>query len=319
MDKPICVDIFLAKGSRVDPKLSLIAGQAGLSKEIKMSEINRPGLALAGHYDHFGYGRVQLFGLGESAYLKRLSQEERVNIYEKFFSYDVLCCIFTHNEYPDELFCKIAEEKSVPVFVTARETTSFVSILTHFLYNLFSPEVTLHATLVDVFGIGVLLMGESSVGKSECALELLERGHKLVADDMVKVKKVDEALLMGSGSSVLKHYMEIRGLGILNARDLWGMRSVLNRKRIELVACLEQWKENQEYERLGLDENTYTILEIDVPYVTVPVRPGRNIPVIIEAAALNQHLRKLGINSARQLDESIKELNRKHLKNSEEL
>lgn len=319
MVKQICLDIFLQKSTRVDLNLTLVAGAAGLNKEIKVSEINRPGLTLAGHYEHFGYDRVQLFGRGETAYLNHLSPDELKNVYEKFFSYDILCCVFSHNVYPDELFCEIAEAKSVPVFVTTRTTTSFVSILTYLLYNLFSPETTLHATLVDVFGIGILLMGESSVGKSECALELLERGHKLVADDMVKVKKVDETLLMGSGTELLQHYIEIRGLGIINARDLWGMRSVLNRKRIELIAFLEVWDENKDYERLGLDDNTYTILDIEVPFVTVPVRPGRNIPVIIEAAALNQHLKKLGVNSAQQLDESIKELNRKSRQQTEEL
>ncbi|MCL2025536.1 MAG: HPr(Ser) kinase/phosphatase [Leptospirales bacterium] len=290
----------------VDPYIRLVAGEPGLSKEVKISEINRPGLALVGFYDFFAYDRVQIFGLGESAYLKRLSSEQREAVYKEFFSYDILCCIFTHNEMPDELFCRLADEKGVSVLVTERKTTNFVSILTHLLYDLLAPVKTVHATFVDVYGIGVLLMGESGVGKSECALELLERGHKLVGDDMIEIKKVDDVLLIGSCTDTLKHYMEIRGLGIINVRDIFGIRSVCEKKRIELVALLEEWNDEKEYDRLGLDENIYTILDVKVPTITVPVKPGRNIPIIIETAALNQHLKNLGINSAWQLNESLK-------------
>ncbi|MDR3237998.1 MAG: HPr(Ser) kinase/phosphatase [Spirochaetia bacterium] len=308
MKKQVYVNIFLETGLRVDPRITLIAGESGLSKEIKISEMNRPGLALAGFYDFFAYDRIQIFGLGEAAYMKQLPPEQKRNVYEKFFSYDILCCIFTHSERPDELFCKMADENGVSVFVTERKTTNFVGLLTHLLYNLFAPAISVHATLVEVFGIGIMLMGKSGVGKSECALELLERGHKLVADDVVEIKKVDEVLLVGNRTDILKHYMEIRGLGIINVQDIFGIRSVRNKKRIELVASLEEWDDTKEYERLGLDENTYPILDIKLPLITVPVRPGRNIPVIIEAAALNQHLKKLGINSAQQLDERLKNL-----------
>jgi len=238
--------------------------------------------------------------------MKRLPSEQREAVYKEFFSYNILCCIFTHNETPDELFCRMANDKGVPVLVTEMETTNFVSILTHLLYDLLAPIKTVHATLVDVYGIGVMLMGKSGVGKSECALELLERGHKLVGDDMIEIKKVDGVLLIGSCTDTLKHYMEIRGLGIINVRDIFGIRSVCDKKRIELVALLEEWDDEKEYDRLGLDENIYTILDIKLPLVTVPVKPGRNIPIIIETAALNQHLKKLGVNSAWQLDDSLK-------------
>lgn len=306
MKKPAYVKMLLNETGSINPNISLLTGKAGLEKEIKVKEINRPGLALAGFYDFFAYDRIQIFGRGEDAYLKQLSTEQRKIVYEKFFSYDVLCCIFTHGKAPDELFCKTANEKNVPVLITERTTTNFVSILTHFLDDIFAPETTLHATFVDVFGIGVLLTGESGVGKSECALELLERGHRLVADDMVEVKKVDETLLMGNGTPLLRHYMEIRGLGIINVMDIFGIRSVKNRKRIELVVSLEEWNANAEYERLGLDEQTYSIMDIVLPYITVPVKPGRNIPIIIEAAALNRRLKKIGVNSVKQLDEKIK-------------
>ncbi len=307
MDKKLIIANFLDDTPRVDLQLSLLAGKSGLKKTVTLSDINRPGLTLAGFFDFFAHDRIQIFGLGETAYMRQLLPENRSSVYSKFFSYEVLCCIFTHNEKPDDLFLRFADEAGVPVMVTRRDTTRFTSILIHFLDSIFAPKVTLHATLVDVFGIGILLMGKSGVGKSECALELVERGHRLVADDMVTVKKADETMLMGSGSPLLKHHMEIRGLGIINVQDIFGIRSVRNRKRIELVALLEEWDANTEYDRLGLEEKKYTILDIDVPFITVPVRPGRNIPIIIEAAALDQRLKKSGTHSARDLDKRIQD------------
>ncbi len=306
MRKQIHVNIFLKKDLSVDPQIRLVAGEGGLGREIQVSEINRPGLALAGFYDYFAFNRIQIFGMGEFSYMEQLEPELKRERYRKFFSYDVMCCIFTHGKEPDPLFCSFADEKNVPVMTTELGTTKFISLLSHLLFNVFAPETTLHATFVDVFGIGVILMGKSGVGKSECALELLERGHRLVADDMVEVRKVDEAILIGKGTDLLKPYMEIRGLGIINVRDIYGIRSVKNMKRIELVALLEEWNPEAQYERLGLDEKTYNIMDIEVPFITVPVRPGRNIPIIIEAAALNQRLKKFGINSVRELDQRIK-------------
>ncbi len=180
-------------------------------------------------------------------------------------------------------------------------------MLTHIVEATFAESVTIHGTLVDVFGIGILLIGKSGVGKSETALELIERGHRLIADDLVEVKKIDESLLMGNGSELIRHHMEIRGIGILNVRDIFGIRSVRNRKRIELVAELQEWDANTHYDRLGIEEQVYTILDIEVPYIIVPVRPGRNIPIIIETAALNQRLKKIGVFSAQELDKKIQE------------
>ncbi|HOW81334.1 MAG TPA: HPr(Ser) kinase/phosphatase [Spirochaetota bacterium] len=305
MGQKIRISDFLKNTGRVDLRIRLIAGSAGVGREIENVEINRPGLTLAGFYDFFAYDRIQIFGLGEAAYMKQLSDEEKNTAYGKFFSYDVLCCIFTHDEEPDRLFIDYANNKNVPVFVTSRSTTRFVSIFTHLLDEVFSQSVTLHGTLVAVYGIGILILGKSGVGKSETALELIERGHRLVADDMVEVKKIDESLLMGSGSPILRHHMEIRGLGIINVRDIFGIGSVRNRKRVELVALLEEWDSAKEYDRLGMEEQMYSILDLDVPFLTIPVRPGRNIPIIIETAALNQRLKKMGIYSARELDEKI--------------
>ncbi|HXK66604.1 MAG TPA: HPr(Ser) kinase/phosphatase, partial [Spirochaetota bacterium] len=180
-------------------------------------------------------------------------------------------------------------------------------LLTHIVEAAFAESVTIHGTLIDVFGIGILLIGKSGVGKSETALELIERGHRLIADDLVEIKKIDESLLMGSGSELIRHHMETRGIGILNVRDIFGIRSVRNRKRIELVAELQEWDANTHYDRLGIEEQVYTILDIEVPYIIVPVRPGRNIPIIIETAALNQRLKKMGVFSAQELDKKIQE------------
>ncbi len=303
--RKIFVRDFKDNESKIDLQITLVGGKEGLGKEVTVGDLNRPGLGLAGFFDFFAFDRIQIFGLGETAFIRQLAVDRKREIYQKFFSFDVLCCIFTHNEFPDEMFLEFANEYKVPTFVTKHRTTRFISLLTHVLEEFFSPLVVMHGTLVDVFGVGVLLMGKSGVGKSECALEMIERGHRLVADDIVEIRKIDESLLMGSGSDIIRHHMEIRGLGIINVREIFGIRSVRNRKRIELVVLLEEWDNAKEYDRLGIDEKKHTILDIDVPFITVPVRPGRNIPIIIETAALNQRLKKVGVFSARELDNRI--------------
>ncbi len=307
MANTILVKNFLEDTGPIDLQIRLVAGSSGLDKEIRVGDINRPGLTLAGFYEFFAYDRIQIFGLGESAYLRQLSDTQKRHVLEKFFSYDVLCCVFTHNEEPDRQFVEFADQKGVPVFVTLKDTTKFTSSLVYLLNEAFAPTLTLHGTFIDVYGIGVLLIGKSGVGKSECALELVERGHRFIADDVVLVKRVDESILMGSGSPLLKHHMEIRGLGIINVKDIFGIRSVRDRKRVELVVVLEEWVQNKEYDRLGLEETTYPLLDMHVPSIMVPVRPGRNIPIIVETAALNQRLKKLGIFTARDLDQNIQE------------
>jgi HPr kinase/phosphorylase len=307
METKIQLKNFLDDAGIIDLQIRLVAGKSGLDKEIWVGDINRPGLTLAGFYDFFAYDRIQIFGLGESAYLHQLTQEKKREVLEKFFSYDVLCCIFTANKEPDKLFTDYADKKGVPVFVTKKDTTRFTSSLIYLLNEAFAPTCTIHGTFVDVYGVGVLLIGKSGVGKSECALELVERGHRFIADDVVIIKRVEESILLGYGSSILKHHMEIRGLGIINVRDIFGIRSVKNRERVELVVIMEEWDSNKQYDRLGLEEQVYPILDIDVPNIVVPVRPGRNIPIIVETAALNQRLKKIGIYSAQELDQNIQE------------
>ncbi|MGL4370447.1 MAG: HPr(Ser) kinase/phosphatase [Spirochaetota bacterium] len=290
-----------------DLRLRIVAGESGVDREIPEAEINRPGLSLSGFFDFFAYNRIQIFGKGEMAYLKSVDHDREKAIYNQFFSYDILCCIFTHGDQPSALFLEYANERGVPVMVADQPTTRFVSHITHMIAMAHAPTVAIHGTLVDVFGLGVLLLGKSGVGKSETALELIERGHRLVADDIVEIRKVDDLLIMGSGSNLIKHHIEIRGLGILNIREIYGIRSVRNRKRIELVASLEDWVEGKVYDRLGIDEGRYNILDVEVPHIIVPVRPGRNIPVIVETAALNLRLKKMGVNSARELDQKLQD------------
>lgn len=307
MNTRVRVKDFLEETGSIDLHMRLVAGASGLEKEIRDGDFNRPGLTLAGFYDFFAYDRIQIFGLGECAYLSQLGETDKKRVLETFFSYDVLCCIFTHDNEPDSIFVEFAEKKGVPVFVTSRDTTKFITSVVYLLNEAFAPTKTIHGTFVDVYGIGVLLIGRSGVGKSECALELIERGHRFIADDLVEIKRVDETILMGSGAPVLKHHMEIRGLGIINVKDIFGIRSVRDRKRVELVVIMEEWDQNKEYDRLGLEELTYSILDLDVSSIMVPVRPGRNIPIIVETAALNQRLKKQGIFTARELDRSIQE------------
>lgn len=290
-----------------DLRLRIVAGEDRVDREIPEAEINRPGLSLSGFFDFFAFDRIQIFGKGETAYLRSMTPEQERAIYEQFFSYDILCCIFTHAEEPSPLFLEFARAKGTPILITDHPTTRFVSMLTHMVAQAHAPTTAIHGTLVDVFGLGVLLLGKSGVGKSETALELIERGHRLVADDIVEIKKVDDSLIMGSGSNLIRHHIEIRGLGILNIRDIYGIRSVRNRKRIELVASLEDWDETKTYDRLGIDERRYNILDVEVPHIIVPVRPGRNIPVIVETASLNLRLKKMGVNSARELDQKLQD------------
>jgi HPr kinase/phosphorylase len=309
--KKLFIRDLLDQTRDINLQLELLAGEQGLDKEIVSGDVNRPGLSLAGFFDFFAYGRIQVFGLGETAYMRKLPDDQMKEMLETFFSYDVFCCIFTHDVRPNDIFRQLANNKNIPTFVTKFRTTRFVSLWTHAVEEYFSEEVTIHGSLVDVFGVGVLLLGKSGVGKSECALELLEKGHRLVADDVVEIQKIDELFLFGTSAEIIKHHMEIRGLGILNVREIYGIGSVRNRKRIDLIIMLEEWDEGREYDRLGIDEQKYTILDIDLSYIIVPVRPGRNIPVLVETAALNHRLKKMGTYSARELDLKIQDIVKK--------
>ncbi|MBU0935907.1 MAG: HPr(Ser) kinase/phosphatase [Spirochaetes bacterium] len=287
-------------------ELCCIAGRKGLVRAITVPDINRPGLALSGFFDNFAWQRVQLMGLGENAYIKKLIEEASIDGLRHLFSFAIPCFIFTNNEKPDAIFLDMAENANCPVLLTELSSTEFMNRLMRVLSSIFAPKTTVHGVLVEVYGIGILLTGDSGVGKSETALELIERGHRLVADDVVEIRCVSGNILMGSGANkVIGHHMEIRGLGIINVTHLFGVRAIRDKKQVQLICNLEEWDTNKVYDRIGTDEKTDTILDVKVPLLDIPVKPGRNIPIIVETAAMNERLKKMGYHSAQEFNRNI--------------
>ncbi len=285
--------------------LKCIGGRPGLIREISVTEINRPGLELGGFYENFAHQRIQIFGRGENAFLQKLAKEKRREEMEKLFTFPIPCCVFTHSLQPTADFFDIAEKAGCAILQTDLSSSEFTMRILRVLSTIFAPKQTVHGVLVEVFGIGVLLEGDSGVGKSESALSLIERGHRLVADDSVEIRRVSGNILMGSGAQVVSHHMEIRGLGIINITHLFGVGAIRDRKQIQLVVQLEYWDAKKNYDRIGAEENTIDILGVHVPCVVIPIKPGRNIPVIIETAARNERLKKMGYYSAREFNKNV--------------
>jgi HPr kinase/phosphorylase len=286
-------------------RVRMITGEPTLKREITNYDINRPGLALAGDYDYFDYDRIQVFGRGEHHYLRKLLEKNALDSVKSFFSYSVACCIFSNGNEPPPLFIDMAEKAVVPILVSTLPTNLLTARLSKILEDAFAPKTSVHGVLVEVFGVGILIIGKSGVGKSETALELIERGHRLVADDVVEIRSVSNTFLIGSGAKLIRHHMEIRGLGIININQLFGVGAIRDTKQVQLVVSLEEWDAQKEYDRLGLEESVYAILGVDIPLLTIPVRPGRNIPILIETAAMNFRLHKLGFNTAKELDKQL--------------
>jgi HPr kinase/phosphorylase len=295
---------FIEK-TRENLKLQLVAGENGLDRAVAISDVNRPGLALAGYLDFFAFDRVQVMGLTELSYMKQLEPDELVERLSRVFKYEIPCFIFTRGLVPPDIFLEKAEEASIPVLRSLLSTTKVISKIIVFLDDQFAPETNLHGVLVDVYGVGVIIMGRAGVGKSECALELVERGHRLVADDVIFVRRRGDRFLYGEGSSLLRHHMEIRGLGIFDVKNIFGVGAVRNSKRISMIVELEDWDPEKEYNRTGIREDSYTILEVKLPNITLPVRPGRNIAIIVEVAALNHRLVEMGFDSEQFLTDQL--------------
>lgn len=289
-----------------DLMLTCIGGRAGLVREITVPDLNRPGLALTGFYENFGYERIQIFGRGETAFLYKLREKGESENIERLFSEEVPCAIFTHNLGPTDDFARMAEETGCPILQTPLQTSEFSSRLIRALSNVFAPREITHGVLVEVFGLGVMILGDSGVGKSEAALELVERGHRLVADDAVETRCVAGNILLGQGANqALGHHMEIRGLGIINVTHLFGVGAIRDSKQIQLICNLETWDSNKEYDRIGAEERTRELLGVKVPYLEIPVKPGRNIPIIIETAAMNERLKRMGYYSAKEFNHAV--------------
>ena len=287
-------------------ELRCIGGRQGLTRQIKVPDINRPGLALNGFFDNFAYQRLQLFGRGETAFLRKLAEEGTYNVLEQLLEREVPCVIFTHSQQPTDDFFQIAERKNCPILQTDLPSSEFSTRLIRALSNVFAPKEILHGVLVEVFGVGMLLRGDSGVGKSEAALELVERGHRLVADDSVEVRCVAGNILMAQAANqALGHHMEIRGLGIINVTHLFGVGAIRDSKQVQLVVDLEEWDSSKVYDRIGAEESKTEILGVHVPHLLIPVKPGRNIPIIVETAAMNERLKKMGYFSAQEFNQSV--------------
>ncbi len=272
-------------------------------KNIKISQpdVNRPALQLAGFFDHFDSERVQVIGHVEYAYMQQMDKEQGFQIISRLMDYKVPCIVFSRNNEVDEKFINLATEKGVPILRTAKTTSSFMAEVIRWLNVELAPRITIHGGLVDVYGEGILIMGESGIGKSEAALELIKRGHRLVTDDVVEIKKVSDDTLIGTSPDITRHFIELRGIGIIDVKTLFGVESVKNTQAIDLVIKLEEWSKEKQYDRLGLEESYIEFLGNKVVCHSIPIRPGRNLAIICEAAAVNYRQKKMGYNAAQEL------------------
>jgi HPr kinase/phosphorylase len=271
-------------------------------EEITLNTVNvsRPGLQLAGFFDYFGANRIQVLGNAEMQFIKKMSYEERVYSLTQFFKYPMPCIILAKNiEAPAELI-EIAQSSGVPMFKSDFTTTTLVNHIVMYLNKLLAPTVTMHAGLIDVYGVGLLLIGKSGIGKSETALELVKRGHRLIADDSVIISRI-ETTLTGKAPEAIKYFMEIRGIGIIDVRSMYGIGAVMQEKRIELVVELEKWDEEKQYDRLGNTNQTQKILDVELPKIVIPVKPGRNLAIILEIAARNHRQKEMGYDALKEL------------------
>jgi len=275
---------------------------------ITSPELNRPGLELTGYYEHFAYERPQVIGNAEMGYLMNQSEETRREKLNQFFRYQIPCLVVCRSLKPPEAMLELALKNDVPVLGSDESTTRFILSAILHLTRVLAPHSTLHGVLVDVYGVGVLLTGESGVGKSESALELVKRGHQLVADDVVDICRVNEDRLVGESPEAIRHFMEIRGVGIIDIRAMYGISAVLMNKSIDLEIHLEPWEDKKEYDRLGLEEDHTEIMGVKIPRLVIPVRPGRNLAIIIEIAARNLSLKRMGYSAARELDKRLNDM-----------
>jgi len=296
-------DLLERKG---DPlQLETLTGDVGLDRLIPTPEASSPGLVLAGYTQRFAAHRIHILGETEITYLASLAPAERGKSLETFFGFDLPCVVISKGQEPPAELLELARAKGVPVIRTKLKTAEFYRRLKQFLDDAFAPTTTMHASLADVFGVGLLFLGRSGIGKSECVLDLVERGHRLVADDLVHITRSGNDVLIGRGHELARHYMEIRGVGLIDIRALFGVRAVRQQKRIEVVVQLDDWDASREYDRTGLDGQTTQVLDVALPLVTVPLNPGKNLTVICEVVAMNHLQRYGGVDSAKRFNQRL--------------
>lgn len=286
-------------------KLTVLVESNKKEMDIPVSDLNRPGMQFCGYYQYFAYERPQVIGKVEMSYLEDLKPEMRYKRLEKYFSYAIPCVIICRGMNPPQDFLDMAKAQNIPVFQSHITTTNLSFKAITYLNNRLAPRITRHGVLVNVFGEGVFITGDSGVGKSETALELVKRGHQLVADDVVDICRVSQTRLVGECPEMVRYFMEIRGIGIIDIKAMYGVGAVMQSKSIDLVMHLEKWDDTKEYDRLGLTDETISILGVKVPHLLTPVRPGRNLAIIIEVAARNLSLKRMGYSAARELDKRL--------------
>lgn len=272
---------------------------------ILQPDVNRPALQLAGFFDYFDSDRVQVIGHVENAYMQKMEKGEAFKIMAKLMDYKVPCIVFCRNIEIEPELIALATEKGIPMLRTSKTTSSFMAEVIRWLNVELAPRISIHGVLVDVYGEGILIMGESGIGKSEAALELIKRGHRLVSDDVVEIKRVSDDTLIGTAPDITRHFIELRGIGIIDVKTLFGVESVKNIQSIDLVIKLEEWNKNQEYDRLGLEEQYTEFLGNKVVCHSIPIRPGRNLAIICESAAVNYRQKKMGYNAAQELYDRV--------------
>ena len=276
-------------------------------KKVMVPDINRTALQLTGFFEHFAYERVQLIGCVEYTFLENVEEDEKEKIYDMLLSYKIPCIIFCRNLKPDDSLIEKANKANVPVFSTETPTSAFSAEIIRWLNVELAPCISIHGVLVDVYGVGVLIMGESGIGKSEAALELIKRGHRLVSDDVVEIRKVSDETLVGTAPDITRHFIELRGIGIVDVKMLYGVQSVRETQNIDLVITLEEWDRDKEYDRLGLEEQYTEFLGNKVVCHQLPIRPGRNLAIIVETAAINHRQNSMGYNAAQELYKRVQQ------------
>lgn len=289
-------------------KLSVFTPEVDLKKKtITLSDVNRPALQLCGYFEHFEKNRVQIIGTVEYTYLQHMDEMKKLEVYQQFLSYDIPAVVFCREFQPEEIFLELATKRGIPVLGTEDATSNFMAEMIYALNEELAPCISIHGVLVDVYGEGLLIMGESGIGKSEAALELIRRGHRLVTDDVVEIRKINDHTLVGTSPDITRYFIELRGIGIVDVKNLFGVECVKEKQNIDLVIKLEDWRKDNDYDRMGLEEEYTEFLGNKVVCHSLPIRPGRNLAVICETAAVNHRQKKMGYNAAKELYRRVQE------------